>query len=293
MFFCELRTVHCQPKMDLSKIYSQRPQNVHKGAYGSVLVVAGSKLYSGSATLVGVSALRCGADLVTVVSPARSAEVAAHTLPDLITYPLKGDHLSTRHIVDVIDIAQVRRINSAVIGCGLGFHQATILAILKLIHKFTVPLVIDADGLRAISKNPSSIFGKQAVLTPHLGELAILLGTTKLNDDFDARLDAAKQAASKFKAVVLLKGYVDIITDGATTITNNSGTPFMTKGGFGDTLSGIVGALLARGTGLLEAAHAAAYINGKAGELASESKKEGVAASDIFEFLPKVISGSE
>lgn len=276
--------------MDLSKIYSQRPQNVHKGAYGSVLVVCGSKLYSGSATLAGVSALRSGADLVAVASPARSAEVAAHTLPDLITYPLKGDYLSTRHIVDIMDIAQVRRINSVVIGCGLGFHQATMLAIQKLIQKFTVPLVIDADGLRAISQNPGSIFGKQVVLTPHLGELAILLGINKLNDDFDTRLASAKQAASKYKAVVLLKGYVDIITDGATTITNNSGTPFMTKGGFGDTLSGIVSALLARGTGQLEAAHAAAYINGKAGEMAAEDKGEGVAASDIFKFIPKVIS---
>lgn len=277
--------------MDLSKIYSTRPANVHKGAYGSVLVLCGSTLYSGSATLAAVSAVRAGADVVTVASAERAANVAAGTLPDLITLPLKGSHLTSSHVADIMDVVHVRRVNSVVIGCGLGVHQGTLLAINKLIQKFTVPLVIDADGLRAIAKNPGVVSTKHSVLTPHLGELAILLGEEKINDDFDSRLLAAKQAAAKFKSVVLLKGNVDIITDGSISITNNSGTPYMTKGGFGDTLSGICGALLARGVGLIEAANAAAYINGRAGELASEKTGEGVAASDIFEEIPRVISG--
>lgn len=277
--------------MDLSKIYSVRPPNIHKGAYGSVLVVCGSRLYSGSATLAAVSAVRAGADVVTIASVARAADIAANTLPDLITLPLKGSHITSSHIADIMDVVHVRRVNSVVIGCGLGVHQATLLTINKLIAKFTVPLVIDADGLRAIAKNPGMVFSKHCVLTPHLGELAILLGVEKINDDFDARLMAAKQAAAKYRSVVLLKGNVDIVTDGVMSITNNTGTPFMTKGGFGDTLSGICGALLARGVGLIEAANAAAYINGKAGELAAEVKGEGLAASDIFEYLPKVILG--
>ncbi|MBI4037934.1 NAD(P)H-hydrate dehydratase, partial [Candidatus Curtissbacteria bacterium] len=264
---------------------------VHKGAYGSVLVLCGSTLYSGSATLAAVSAVRAGADVVTVASAERAANVAAGTLPDLITLPLKGSHLTSSHVADIMDVVHVRRVNSVVIGCGLGVHQGTLLAINKLIQKFTVPLVIDADGLRAIAKNPGVVSTKHSVLTPHLGELAILLGEEKINDDFDSRLLAAKQAAAKFKSVVLLKGNVDIITDGSISITNNSGTPYMTKGGFGDTLSGICGALLARGVGLIEAANAAAYINGRAGELASEKTGEGVAASDIFEEIPRVISG--
>ncbi|HSX18888.1 MAG TPA: NAD(P)H-hydrate dehydratase, partial [Candidatus Saccharimonadales bacterium] len=118
---------------------------------------------------------------------------------------------------------------------------------------------------------------------------AILLNQKELSVDFDARLVAAKQAAIKYHAVVLLKGHVDIVTDGASTITNNSGVPFMTKGGFGDTLSGILGALLARGIGPFEAAHAAAYINGRAGEMASHEYGEGVIASDIYDFIPRVI----
>lgn len=276
--------------MDLSKIYPPRPEWVHKGNYGSVLVVCGSKLYSGSATLAGVSALRAGADLVTVCAPQRAADVASHTLPDLMTFPLRGDHLTGRHVADILDVAHVRRINAVIIGCGLGRHQSTILAIHKLISKFTVPQVLDADALFAIAQKPEIVFGKQVILTPHAGELAILLAQSKMSDDFDARLVAAKQAASKYHAVVLLKGHIDVITDGTSTITNNTGSPYMTKGGFGDTLAGVCAALLARGVGMFEAAHVAAYINGRAGEIAAKARGEGVAASDIFGYIPRVIS---
>jgi len=278
--------------MELTNIYHDRPKNVHKGAYGSVLVVCGSKLYSGSATLAGVSALRAGADLVTVCAPERSANIAANTLPDLMTFPLNGDYVSSRHVADILDIAHVRRVNSVVVGCGLNRRDATLAAVQKLIHKVTVPLVIDADGLRAIAIKPSTIFGKQTILTPHLGELAIILGVKNLTDDFDSCLASAKSAAVKYRSVVLLKGNVDIITDGRTTITNSTGNSYMTKGGFGDCLAGIVGALLARGVGLLEAAHAGAYINGKAGEAASDDLGEGVTASDIFKMIPRVIRAS-
>ncbi len=278
--------------MDLSKIYPPRPEWVHKGNFGSVLVVCGSKLYSGSATLAGVAALRAGADLVSVVAPSRAAEVAAHTLPDLITYPLAGGHLTGSHVNDVLDIAHLRRVNSLVLGCGLGRHQSTIKAIHTLIQRVIVPQVIDADALYALSLKPELAVGKQIILTPHAGELAMLLGLEQAPGDFESRLTAAKQAAVKYRSPVLLKGHIDIVTDGHVTITNNTGSTYMTKGGFGDTLSGIVGALLARGVGLLEAAHAAAYINGKAGEIACSQFGEGVVASDIFGAIPKVISST-
>lgn len=276
--------------MDLSKIYPQRSPNAHKGNFGNVMVCGGSKLYSGAASLAAVCALRAGADMVTVCAPSRAANVASLQIPDLMTFPLKGDRLTSRHVNDILDTAHVRKINCFVIGMGLGRHLSTYDAIYKLISKITVPMVLDADALRAIAKKPEIVFGKQVILTPHPGELAILLAQSGVISEFDARLVAAKQAAYKYHAVVLSKGNVDIITDGATTITNNSGTPFMTKGGFGDTLSGICGALLARGVGMIEAALAAAYINGKAGELAGEKNGEGLIASDIFDFIPQVIS---
>lgn len=279
--------------MDLTKIYSQRPLNAHKGNFGSVLVIGGSKLYSGSATLSGMAAVRSGADLVTVAAPARAADVAAHTFADLITYPLRGDYLKSSHVADILDLMLVRKINSVVIGPGMGRHRLTVAAIHKLIAKINVPMVLDADALFAISLKPKVCEGHHLILTPHAGELAILMKLHKLSDNFDVRMQTAKDAAKRYNAVVLLKGHVDIITDGVNSITNNTGTAYMTKGGFGDVLTGVVAALLARGVGLFEAAHIAAYINGKAGELATAHWGEGLAASDIFGFIPRVIHESE
>ncbi|MCR4324243.1 MAG: NAD(P)H-hydrate dehydratase [Candidatus Curtissbacteria bacterium] len=275
--------------MDLSKIYPARPLEVHKGNYGSLMVVASSKLYSGSATLAAVSAVRAGVDLVTVCSPQRAADIAANTLPDLMTLPLRGDKLTGRHVSSILDTAHLRRINAVVMGCGLGRNASTISAIHKIIGKLSIPMVLDADALFAIAQRPDVVSGKHVVLTPHAGELAILLGQKEIMGGFESKLVAAKQAATKYHAVVLLKGNVDIVTDGQTTITNNSGTPFMTKGGFGDCLAGIVGALLCRGVGLIESAHVGAYICGRAGELAAREKGEGLVASDIFEKIPRVI----
>ncbi|OGD86636.1 NAD(P)H-hydrate dehydratase [Candidatus Curtissbacteria bacterium RBG_13_35_7] len=276
--------------MDLSKIYSPRPDWAHKGNYGSVLVIGGSKFYSGSATLAAVAAVRSGADLVTVAASQRAADVASHTLCDLITYPLKGDYLSGRHVSEVLEVAHLRRINSVVIGCGLGRHKSTLAAVRRLISKFTVPIVADADALLAIGQKPKVISGKHLILTPHAGELTILLKGVKTSIEFEQRLVQAKKAAKMYQSIILLKGHIDIITDGDIAATNNSGTSQMTKGGFGDTLAGICGALLARGVGLFEAAHVAAYINGIAGQMAADNMGEGVAASNIFEFIPKVIN---
>ena len=277
--------------MDLSRIYPKRQANVHKGQFGTVLVICGSKLYSGSAALAAVGAVRAGADLAVVAAVERAANVAANLLPDLITYPLRGSHLTLGHVKEILNIGKLRRINSLVIGCGLGNDKSTQAAIRKLIAKIIVPSVIDADGLAAISKDEIRLNDRSAVLTPHLGELAKLLNKDSIEDSMEARLAAAKEAAHKYKAVVLLKGQVDIVTDGTSTITNSTGTPFMTKGGTGDILAGILGAILARGIDYMQAAHAAAYINGKAGELASEQMGEGLVASDIFETIPKVING--
>src|SRR3989344_2866891 len=196
--------------MDLSRIYPKRQTNVHKGQFGTVLVVCGSKLYSGSAELAAVGSVRAGADLAVVTAVERAANVAANTLPDLITYPLGGSHLTSGHISQILKIAKLRKVNSMVIGCGLGNHRSTLAAIRKLIQKITVPSVIDADGLAAISKSEIRLNDRPAVLTPHLGELAKLLNRTSIDDNMEARLAGAKQAAYKYKAVVLLKGPVDI-----------------------------------------------------------------------------------
>lgn len=213
-------------------------------------------------------------------------DIAASYAPDIITYPLDFE-LSPHYTNEILSLSQ--SFNSLIIGCGLARKEETHRAILEIIKKADLPMVIDAEAIGAVSENKEVIRGKKIVITPHSEEFRILTGE-RVNPEIKDRKNKVKKWAKKLGAIVLLKGYVDVISDGNKIILNKTGSPFMTKGGFGDTLSGICGALLARGIKPLEAACAAAYINGKAGELVSKKYGESVLASDIFEFLPKVIN---
>jgi NAD(P)H-hydrate epimerase len=271
----------------LQKIYPKRNPWTHKGLHGYVLIVAGSKRYSGSPIFNALSALRAGADLTTIVGPKRAMDIAASFLPDLICYPLDGDYLEEKHLVEILTIS--RGFNSLVIGGGLTRNKKTLRAIQRIIQKINLPMVVDADAIYAVAKNPKVLKNKMAVLTPQIKEFEVLTGE-RVYSNVLVRKQKVKKWAKKLATVILLKGYVDIISDGRRVFLNKTGSPFMTKGGFGDTLAGICGALLARNISPFEGACLAAYINGKAGELAARKYGEGVLASDIFEFIPRVIN---
>ncbi|MFN3301783.1 MAG: NAD(P)H-hydrate dehydratase [Patescibacteria group bacterium] len=273
----------------LNKIYPKRKSWTHKGEHGYVLIIAGSKRYSGSPVFNAISALRAGADLITIIGPKRAMDIAATFLPDLICYPLDGDWLEDKHLPEILKISQ--NFNSLVIGGGLGRNKKTLKAIRQIIRKINLPMVIDADAIYAISQKPEILKNKKAVITPHLREFEVLTGEKVLPNISD-RQKKVKKWAKKLSTVILLKGYVDVISDGQKIFLNRTGSPFMTKGGFGDTLAGICGAILARNINPFEAASFAAYINGRAGEEAAKKYGEGVLASDIFEFIPKIIKNS-
>lgn len=271
--------------MNLRRIYKKRDKWSHKGDFGKVLVVSGSKIYSGSPVFNAVAALRGGADLALIIGHKRAMDIAASYLPDIITYPLEFD-LNLYHVAEIIKLAE--GFDSIIIGCGLARSEDTHKAIREIIRKINLPMVIDAEAIRAVAEEKDILKGKEIVITPHMEEFRILTGET-FKPEIKDRIKKVKDRSIKLGAVILLKGSADVISDGKKAILNKTGTPFMTKGGFGDTLSGICGALLARGVKPLKAAEAAAYINGKAGELASKCYGESVLASDIFEFIPKVI----
>ncbi|MCX7778954.1 MAG: NAD(P)H-hydrate dehydratase [Patescibacteria group bacterium] len=270
----------------LKKIYLPRKPWTHKGEHGYVLIVAGSKRYSGSPVFNALSALRAGADLITIIGPKRAMDIAATFAPDLICYPLEGDFLELAHTPEIIKMSQ--NFNSLVIGGGLGRNKKTLKAIQEIITRTNLPMVIDADAIYAVAQEMVILKNKKAVITPHLREFKILTNE-KVLPNVDDRREKVERWAKKLGLTILLKGHVDIISDGRETVFNRTGSVFMTKGGFGDTLAGICGAILARGFSPFESACAAAYINGKAGELAAKKYGESVLASDIFEFIPKVI----
>ena len=276
--------------MDLKEIYPPREKWTHKGKNGYLLVIAGSKKYTGSPIFNALAALRAGADLVCCLGPERAMNIAAQFLPDIITFPLVGDYLRKKHLPFILK--QIPKFDSLILGCGLGRSLETFQVVLEIIKKTNLPMVVDADGIRAISQEKEKISSilkeKKIVLTPHSKEFEILTGE-KLTTEIGERKEKVKKWAKKLNCLILLKGHLDVISDGQEVFLNETGSPFMTKGGFGDILTGILGAILARKVNLFEAAKAASFINGQAGQLAAEKYGEGLLASDSFEIISQVI----
>lgn len=274
-------------KKILKKIYKKRDPWSHKGQFGKLLVIAGSKRHTGSPCFVGLSAYRSGCDLVYIAAPERPANIAANFSPNLITEPLKGDKLLKRHVEKIISLAREVRATAIAIGPGLWRDKETFDSINELIEKIDLPMVIDADAIRAVSKRKEILKNKKCVLTPHADEFRELTGLEVKG--FDMRIKAVKEEAKKLGIVIVLKGHIDVISDGKRLVLNRTGDPRMTVGGMGDSLTGICGALLARGIDTFTSACAAAYINGKAGELAAKKYGESSVATDLIENIYKIM----
>ncbi|MBU1164694.1 NAD(P)H-hydrate dehydratase [Patescibacteria group bacterium] len=270
----------------MKKLQYKRNPWSHKGDFGYVLIVGGNIWYSGSPVFNAIPALRVGADIATVIAPKRSADIVASFAPDLIAYPLAGNYLRYSHVNEILKIS--KNYDSLIIGGGLGVNFQTKRAVHKILRKLKLPMVIDADAIKTLDGNLSIIKNKNVILTPNAAEFEKITKQS-LKDEVKDRSQKAKDFAKQYNVVVILKGNIDIITDGKRTFENKSGSVYMTKGGFGDTLAGIAGSLLAQGYEPLEAARMAADINGKAGELAVKKYGRGVIASDIFETIPQIV----
>lgn len=271
-------------KSILKKVYRKRAKDTHKYDYGSLLVVGGSKLYSGSPGFAALSAYRSGVDLVTVAAPERAANIIAGFSPDMITYPLKGDYLRKEHLKELLSLTKNK--SAVIIGGGLERRKETLKAVSLFLKKISLPCVIDADAIYALNKN--IIYNRPFVITPHAYEFYILT-KEKVKKDLKQRIKQVKKFAKKYKTTILLKGNSDIIANSEKIAINKTGCPELTVGGTGDTLVGILGSLIAQKNNLFDSACAAAYINGKAGELAAKNLGESVTATDLINNIYKVI----
>ncbi len=262
----------------------------HKGDFGRVLVIGGSPLYTGCVSLCALSAFRTGADLVYVLAPERAANTAA-LYPDLITLPLEGRSLDILHLDKIIPF--IEKADSILIGNGLGTEHETkeaVVEILRIAKKLKKSVVIDADAFSAISKNPDLIKNTNWVLTPHSREFE-LVNKAKTEAMLEKRAGQARSFAKKYGVTLLLKGPIDIITDGTKTRLNETGNPGMTKGGTGDTLAGLCAGFLAQSKLPFESACAAAFVNGACGDQLAKEKGYGFLASEIPELIPKLVFG--
>lgn len=288
-------------KTILKEIYKKRKPWIHKGQFGRLVAITGSKIHTGSPIFVGMSAYRSGCDMVYLVGPERAMNVAANYSPALMTKPLEGDYLEEKHITQILSLIDNCRATAVVIGPGLWRTDVVRRTITTLVEKINVPMVIDADAIRAVSAIKDKLKGKKILLTPHANELLELTGV-KVSEKIKDRINTVRNEAYKINCgkdntcplyppiTIVLKGNVDVISNGKEVVLNDTGTPFMTKGGCGDTLTGIAGALLARKADIFTAGCATSYINGKAGELAAKKYGEGLLPTDLIEEISNVIS---
>lgn len=180
------------------------------------------------------------------------------------------------------------RADSLIIGCGVTRTQAAHDALLSIIKNCKAPIVADAESLHALASSPNAGNGKLMLLTPNAGEYQVLSGKAWPSSRPE-RAKATKSLARQYNSTVIVKGAEDFISDGTRAYIDHAGTPYMTKGGYGDLLAGVAGAFLARGRTPFESAKAAADIVGRAGEMASKKLGESMLASDVLEMLSVVI----
>jgi NAD(P)H-hydrate epimerase len=281
---------------DAAAAFPRRTPAAHKGDFGHVLVVGGSIGKTGAAVLAGMGALRAGAGLVTVATPASALPLVAAARPELMTEPLPagGDCVCSESLGRALELAEAR--DAVVLGPGLGQGREVREFVASLLARCPRPIVLDADGLNAVAAGRSADglpgFPRTVptVLTPHPGEMGRLLGRSAAEVQED-RVAAARALAGQSGGVVVLKGHRSVVAGptGAAAV-NATGNAGMATGGTGDVLAGIAGALLARTRDPWLAAAAAVYVHGRAGDLAAAQRgEEALIAGDLVESLGAAI----
>ena len=268
-------------------ILPDRDPYAHKGNFGKILLLCGSRGYTGAAALAAQGALRSGAGLVFLGVPESIYAIEAVKLTEAIVFPLPeaDGKLSADAVPEIQE--RLEKMDAALIGPGLGQSEGTFRVVKAVLENFQKPVVVDADGINVLRTHKDILRGRTAptILTPHEGEFARLGGV--ITED---RAASAQALAGDLGCIVLLKGHETIITDGKHTYVNRTGNPGMAVGGSGDVLSGILVSLLGQGIAPLEAAACGAWLHGTAGDLcAGEIGQYGMLPSDMVEALPRLL----
>jgi len=285
------------PRVDLlarsamRELITPRSADTHKGDYGRVLVVAGSRGKTGAAHLAAVGALRSGAGLVTIATAACCMPIIAAMAPEYMTEGIdeRADGLDPESVDRVLELAR----DVMAIGPGLGQAPSTKEFIKALVDRATMPLVVDADGLNAFNDDPDRLSGREGrdvIITPHPGEMARLVGMST-DEVQSSRLEIARNFATAHRVYVVLKGHRTLIaTPDGKVFVNPTGNAGMATGGAGDVLTGMIAAWLAQLLDAEAACKLAVYLHGMAGDLAEADEGEvSMTAGDIAGHLGDAI----
>lgn len=264
-------------KTDVKKLrLPVRSPNSKKGDFGRVLLIGGSNDYVGAVALAGIAALRSGVDIVTVAAPAKVAWALNTFAPDLITKKFDCQYFDKSNINSVVKFAG--EFDAVLIGNGIGRKSRTFcIEVIRRLSKKNMPLVIDADAIKAISMKDA----KNAILTPHKREFETLLENTHIR-----KLQLQRYIDNN---VIIVKGNIDVIYAKAKVKYNKTGNPAMTVGGTGDILAGLAVGFYALTKDAFNSAIAAAYINGLCGDIVRGEVGEGLIASDMLKKIAIVI----
>lgn len=259
----------------------------HKGNFGKLLLLCGSRGYTGAAFFTAMGALRSGAGLVFLGVPESIYGIEAVKLNEPVIFPLPdaGGRLSADAVPEIL--TRFPQMDAVLVGPGLGQSEGTLAVVRAVLEKAECPVVVDADGINVLSAHRDLLRGRKSptILTPHDGEFARLGGV--IGED---RMAAAAALAEELGCVVLLKGHETCITDGTDGYLNPTGNPGMAVGGSGDVLAGVITALLGAGLPPLEAAACGAWLHGAAGDrCAAELGQYGMLPTDMLSALPRLM----
>ncbi|ASJ06203.1 NAD(P)H-hydrate dehydratase [Thermococcus pacificus] len=263
--------------------FALRKRGEHKGQNGKLLVIGGSEDYFGAPYLASKAASYL-VDLVYLAMPEYSAKRISD--PDLILRPVEGRDFVPGHVDTLLKLAE--KVDAIVIGPGLGLSDETKAFVREFVKHCAKPMVIDADGLKAVAEDLSVLRGKTFVLTPHAGEFRVLFGVGP-EGPLAEKAELVMEKAGEIGGTILLKGAYDVISDGKTWKYNKTGNMGMTTGGTGDVLAGLVGALLALGNKPLRAASVGAFLNGLAGDMVKEELGENFTALEMAKKVPHTV----
>lgn len=264
-----------------------RDENAHKGDFGRILLLCGSRGFTGAAYLAAMGALRTGAGLVYLGVPESIYAIEAVKLNEAVVFPLPDrEGMLSESAIPPLE-KKLPQMDAALIGCGLGRSDGTKALVHWLLGRAECPVVLDADGINLVSGHKDILRGRTGatILTPHDGEFARL--GFPLGGD---RMAAAKNAARDLRCVMVLKGHRTCVTDGQREYINPTGNPGMAVGGSGDLLAGMLVSLLGQHLEPMLAAACGCWLHGKAGDVCAASLGQyGMLPTDMLEALPRLL----
>lgn len=280
---------------EFSSLLPERKMKTHKGSYGRLAIIAGSRGMSGAPYLSSLAALRTGTGLVYTVVPEYIEDIMSIKLTEAIVKPVKDDkkgYFTRNSLKDILNI--IENMDVIGIGPGIGVGEDRLHIIEEIINNYNNPIILDADALNCLSINPDILYNKnkEIIITPHPGELGRLLGksTEEIQEN---RIFYSKYTADKYNVVVALKGSKTVVAcPGSEDVyINGTGNPGMATAGSGDVLTGMICAFVAQALNSFDSAKLGVFTHGLAGDLSKLEKGEyGLIATDIIDNIPKSIN---